>query len=152
MAAGDPVQPNQHVARYCKASQVDKGRATGTAFLLEGTHTELSVSWLECLHPHGNRAAQLRAVLAALRGSKFKPKANAFLAVLQVEQFIRPMEIGAALVRLAVRHDPVAGNDGHCGVYDMPSIDSPLAAAVGLELASRITEPIARVGDLDTAS
>ena len=137
MADGDPLPPNDHGVHYCKPSQVDKGQVLAPAFMLEGTHEELSLTWLECL---GNapRLDQLRAAREAMLSSLFRPKPNGWFATIQVQAITSLTSVAGQALDLRVTHCPVVGNDCHGGVYGLPSRDSELARAVGIELARRI--------------
>jgi len=139
MAEGELVPDAHHVVRYCKNTQVTNGVASGAAFQLEGTHQELSVNWLEHLHPAPDRVAQLRAARAAMEQT-LRLKDNGWFAVLAGGCITSLTELSGTALALLVRHHPEDGNDGHSAVHGLPEIGSSLATAVGLELASRVTE------------
>lgn len=148
MAAGDLLPAGEHVARYCKNTQVESGQASGAAFVLEGTHLELSATWIEHISAAGTRGEQLRAVVQALNASGFTTKKTGWLAVLRTDRISTLTELAGTALQLSVRHAPELGNPGHSGVYGLPPPNTPLAAAVGLELSRRVAEPATQVRSL----
>src|SRR6266404_8851131 len=125
MADGDLIPDEHHVARYCKNSQVPNGVVSGAAFQLEGTHAEVSVNWLEHLHPAPDRTAQLQAARNAMQ-TTLNLKPNGWFAVLSAERITSLGEIAGAALTLLVRHHPEPGNDGHCAIHGLPEIGSHL--------------------------
>jgi len=58
---GQPVPEADHVARYCRASSVENGEISATAFMLRQGEEYLSVNWLEELK-RPSRATQIRSL------------------------------------------------------------------------------------------
>jgi hypothetical protein len=46
---GDIIPDENHLARYCKTTQIDNGEIQASAFLLRNNEEGLSVNWLEFL-------------------------------------------------------------------------------------------------------
>ena len=147
MAAGDLVPIDQNVARYCRPTAIENDRALGAAFVLEGTHHELSVTWLEKLEPIPDRLLQIRAAATAITRSGFRMKRNGALAVLAVAAIVEDIDCGATLLHLQVLEFPELENPAHCGITNLPQQGSEFSTLVGLVLASRVAEPIYYVRD-----
>lgn len=145
MAEGDPLPPRDTAARYCKPSQVDDGEIIGPAFQLEGTHQELSMTWLEHLRGPPQLEQLREAKRAMSAGFTLKPKG--WLAVIRVESITSLTRVNDAELNLRVLHTP-DDNPAHCAVYGMPPGGSDLANAVSLDLAGRVEGPAVRVDHL----
>lgn len=128
-----------HVARYCKPSQIgSSGAIRGEAFGLRKEKNEeyLSCNWLEYLKKP-DRSAEIREVCRVLRNKKFTLKNNGRIAVLNVGEVIlhvkEILSIPLSILHMGGKEDP-----SYSGIYGLK--DETTAFAVQSEIASKITD------------
>lgn len=126
---GEPIPDSDHVARYCKASTVEHGEISATAFMLRETDEYLSVNWLEELR-RSDRASQIRN-LQELYASKLRVGTAAQIAILNVGIVRTKVERDSSDRRvLRVLHDPEPDDSSHSGIYDIPYDDEIVAELI----------------------
>lgn len=126
---GEPIPDSDHVARYCKASTVEHGEISATAFMLRETDEYLSVNWLEELR-RSDRASQIRN-LQELYASKLRVGTAAQIAILNVGIVRTKVERDSSDRRvLRVLHDPEPDDPSHSGIYDIPYDDEIVAELI----------------------
>jgi hypothetical protein len=133
---GQAIPDSDHVGRYCKASTVENGEISATAFMMRETEEYLSVNWLEELK-RPSRASQIRD-LQEVYNKKLKVGATARIAILNVGTLRSKVERESPDSRLLrVLHEPEEPDDpSHAGIYEIPHDDeiiSELIAQVVLE-------------------
>lgn len=122
MAEGDPIPPEDHVARYCKPSTVQDGVIGSTAFEIQPGDDHLSVNWLEhfVAGDFGERLERVRDAFAE-KGYALRP--NGRFAVLNVEALIEKVK----LRDVRVLHWPDGGDQSHSGIFNYSSDDLQVA-------------------------
>ena len=126
---GQAIPDSDHAARYCKASTVEHGEISATAFMLRETDEYLSVNWLEEL-TRSDRASQIRD-LQDLYGRKLQVGAAARIAILNVGIARTIVERDSPNGRvLRVLHDPESDDPSHSGIYDIPYDDEIVAELI----------------------
>jgi hypothetical protein len=127
---GQPIPEADHVARYCKASTVEAGEISATAFMLRQGEEYLSVNWLEELK-RPNRAAQI-ASLQEVYARKLRVAAGARIAILNVGVLRTNVERKSLDRRLLpVLHEPIIPDDpSHAGIYEIPYDDETIAELI----------------------
>lgn len=126
---GQAIPDSDHVARYCKASTVEHGEISATAFMLRETEEYLSVNWLEELR-RSNRASQIRD-LQELYARKLRVGAVARIAILNVGIVRTKVERDSLDRRvLRVLHDPEPDDPSHSGIYNIPHDDEIVAELI----------------------
>lgn len=131
---GDHLPPGDHIARHCKPSSVEtSGRINGTAFELrvrDGKEEQyLSVNWLEFCQLQ-NRKEQMEKIRNIyVSDKKFKLRAGARFAVLNVENVINKVEQDSIDNRtLSILHLPNPKEDlSHSGIYGYMASDKLIA-------------------------
>ena len=133
---GQAIPESDHVGRYCKASTVENGEISATAFMMRETEEYLSVNWLEELK-RPSRASQIRD-LQEVYNKKLKVGVTARIAILNVGTLRSKVQRESPDSRLLrVLHEPEEPDDpSHAGIYEIPHDDeiiSELIAQVVLE-------------------
>jgi len=133
---GQAIPDSDHVGRYCKASTVENGEISATAFMMRETEEYLSVNWLEELK-RPSRASQIRD-LQEVYNKKLKVGVTARIAILNVGTLRSKVQRESPDSRLLrVLHEPEEPDDpSHAGIYEIPHDDeiiSELIAQVVLE-------------------
>jgi hypothetical protein len=133
---GQAIPDSDHVGRYCKASTVENGEISATAFMMRETEEYLSVNWLEELK-RPSRASQIRD-LQKVYNNKLKVGATARIAILNVGTLRSKVQRESPDSRLLrVLHEPEEPDDpSHAGIYEIPhdnEIIAELIAQVVLE-------------------
>jgi hypothetical protein len=127
---GQAIPDSDHVGRYCKASTVENGEISATAFMMRETEEYLSVNWLEELKSP-SRASQIRD-LQELYTKKLKVGATARIAILNVGTLRSKVERESPDSRLLrVLHEPEEPDDpSHAGIYEIPHDDEIIAELI----------------------
>ena len=119
---GDLVPDLDHIAHYCGGANVyEDGTIDGVAFRLrrqtDGPEQYLSVNWLEHLHP-ADRERQLANLRLIFSSKGWTLSASSRFAVHQVRALIDYVQSNSPDHRLlSVRHEPLANDASHCGIY-----------------------------------
>ena len=126
---GQAIPVSDHVARYCKASTVEHGEISATAFMLRETDEYLSVNWLEELR-RSDRASQIRD-LQQLYARKLQVGAAARIAILNVGTLRTKVERDSPDRRvLRVLHEPQPDDPSHSGIYEIRHDDELVAELI----------------------
>lgn len=136
----EPIPPEHHISRWCKASQVDGKVVSPVAFQLEDRDTDnaLSVNWLEFLQ-QSDRSAEIAEIQCILSKKMKSVGKNSRIAVLNVGDSIRAVTDGlGGNLAISVLHNPARDKGGrwddpsHSSIYGLTRDDDALAAAVAL--------------------
>src|SRR5437867_12489750 len=128
---GQVIPEADHVARYCRASSVENGEISATAFMLRQGEEYLSVNWLEQLK-RPSRATEIRG-LQELYTRKFnRVGAGARIAILNVGALRTNVERKSSDRRLLpILHEPIIPDEpSHAGIYDIPYDDETIAELI----------------------
>jgi hypothetical protein len=127
---GQAIPDSDHVGRYCKASTVENGEISATAFMMRETEEYLSVNWLEELK-RPSRASQIRD-LQKVYNKKLKVGATARIAILNVGTLRSKVQRESPDSRLLrVLHEPEEPDDpSHAGIYEIPHDDEIIAELI----------------------
>jgi hypothetical protein len=127
---GQTIPDSDHVGRYCKASTVENGEISATAFMMRETEEYLSVNWLEELK-RPSRASQIRD-LQEVYNKKLKVGATARIAILNVGTLRSKVQRESPDSRLLrVLHEPEEPDDpSHAGIYEIPHDDEIIAELI----------------------
>jgi hypothetical protein len=127
---GQAIPDSDHVGRYCKASTVENGEISATAFMMRETEEYLSVNWLEELK-RPSRASQIRD-LQEVYNKKLKVGATARIAILNVGTLRSKVQRESPDSRLLrVLHEPEEPDDpSHAGIYEIPHDDEIIAELI----------------------
>jgi hypothetical protein len=127
---GQTIPDSDHVGRYCKASTVENGEISATAFMMRETEEYLSVNWLEELK-RPSRASQIRD-LQEVYNKKLKVGATARIAILNVGTLRSKVQRESPDSRLLrVLHEPEEpGDPSHAGIYEIPHDDEIIAELI----------------------
>jgi len=103
---GDKIPDQNHIARYCKSTQVSDGQILATAFMLRTGEERLSVNWLEFLNC-SSRESEITEI-RNIYSSKLNVGARAKIAVLNVGEVRQKVLTESPDGRnLEVIHDPL---------------------------------------------
>lgn len=132
---GDKIPDHNHIARFCKPTQVADGQIQPTAFMLRENEQSLSVNWLECLNcsSRERKIAELRNIYSA----KLNVGLRAKIAILNVGE-VREKVLTESPDRrnIDILHDPIIDdpsqiNDpSHSGVYNLKQDDELIAELI----------------------
>jgi hypothetical protein len=127
---GQVIPDSDHVGRYCKASTVENGEISATAFMMRETEEYLSVNWLEELK-RPSRASQIRD-LQEVYNKKLKVGARARIAILNVGTLRSKVQRESPDSRLLrVLHEPDEPDDpSHAGIYEILHDDEMIAELI----------------------
>ena len=132
---GDKIPDQNHIARYCKPTQVSDGQIQATAFMLRTGEESLSVNWLEFLNCSSRESeiTEIRNIYSA----KLNVGARAKIAVLNVGEVRQKVHTESPDGRnLEVIHgplpDPLIDDPSHSGIYNLKQ-DGELIAELILE-------------------
>jgi hypothetical protein len=127
---GQAIPDSDHVGWYCKASTVENGEISATAFMMRETEEYLSVNWLEELK-RPSRASQIRD-LQEVYNKKLKVGATARIAILNVGTLRSKVQRESPDSRLLrVLHEPEEPDDpSHAGIYEIPHDDEIIAELI----------------------
>jgi hypothetical protein len=127
---GQAIPDSDHVGRYCKASTVENGEISATAFMMRETEEYLSVNWLEELK-RPSRTSQIRD-LQEVYNKKLKVGATARIAILNVGTLRSKVQRESPDSRLLrVLHEPEEPDDpSHAGIYEIPHDDEIIAELI----------------------
>ena len=127
---GQAIPDSDHVGRYCKASTVENGEISATAFMMRETEEYLSVNWLEELK-RPSRASQIRD-LQEVYNKKLKVGARARIAILNVGTLRSKVQRESPDSRLLrVLHEPDEPDDpSHAGIYEILHDDEMIAELI----------------------
>jgi len=127
---GQAIPDSDHVGRYCKASTVENGEISATAFMMRETEEYLSVNWLEELK-RPSRASQIRD-LQEVYNKKLKVGVTARIAILNVGTLRSKVQRESPDSRLLrVLHEPEEPDDpSHAGIYEIPHDDEIIAELI----------------------
>ena len=128
---GDKIPDQNHIARYCKSTQVSDGQILATAFMLRTGEERLSVNWLEFLNC-SSRESEITEI-RNIYSSKLNVGARAKIAVLNVGEVRQKVLTESPDGRnLEVIHDPLIDDPSHSGIYNLKQ-DGELIAELILE-------------------
>ena len=128
---GDKIPDQNHIARYCKPTQVSDGQIQATAFMLRTGEESLSVNWLEFLNC-SSRESEITEI-RNLYSSKLSVGVRAKIAVLNVGEVRQKVLTESPDGRnLVVIHDPFIDDPSHSGIYNLKQ-DGELIAELILE-------------------
>lgn len=133
MAKGDPIEPENHVSRYCSPKRVENGVPLASAFEMSPGHDHLSINWLEYFEVD-NMESSIDAVRQAFVNKQFKLKEDGKFAVLNVGSAKESVRVGAEK-EIRILKWPNGGDDSHSGIFDYTSQDLQVA----VDLHSLIT-------------
>ena len=128
---GDKIPDQNHIARYCKPTQVSDGQIQATAFMLRTGEESLSVNWLEFLNCSSRESeiTEIRNIYSA----KLNVGARAKIAVLNVGEVLQKVHTESLDGRnLEVIHVPLIDDPSHSGIYNLKQ-DGELIAELILE-------------------
>lgn len=133
---GDKIPDQDHVARYCKPTQVSDGEIQATAFMVRSVDKHLSVNWLECFKcdSRENEIAELRKIYS----EKFKNiRPSAKIAILNVGEVCeKVLKESSDRRRIEILHDPTpptpfhTGDPSHSGIYNLRNDDEFIAELI----------------------
>ena len=116
---GDEIPDQDHIARYCRATQAPGGEIQATAFFLREGEESLSVNWMEFLSCPNRESeiAQLRNIYFAKLN---RVAAGAKIAVLKVGETRQKVLMESQDRRnLKVLHNPEVNDPSHTGIYNL---------------------------------
>lgn len=128
------VPDSNHVARYCPPARIDHGELLASAFLLrrEKNEKNLSVNWLEALHP-SDKAKQIRLLQEVFGRKLNRIAAGAEFATLNVGELCSHVAEGCPeCPRLEVLQVPEPDDPSHAGIFGIER-DDQLVAELLLE-------------------
>lgn len=126
---GDKIPDHDHVARYCKPTQISSGQIEATAFMLRRDEESLSVNWLEFLRlsSRDEEITSLRRIYSA----KLSVGACAKIAVLNVGEVRNKVLTESPDKRnLEILHDPLGNDPSHSGIYNFRNDDELIAELI----------------------
>lgn len=128
---GDRITDNNHIARYCRPSQIDNGKIQASAFFLREDEDGLSVNWLDFLNCT-DRDSEVCA-LKLIYSNKFSVGKTAKIAIIQVGQMCNKVRMESHDRRnLSVVHAPSFDDESHSEIYNLRP-DNELIAELILE-------------------
>ncbi len=133
---GDKIPDQNHIARYCKPTQVSDGQIQATAFMLRKDEKSLSVNWLEFLNC-SSRECEITEI-RNIYSSKLSVGASAKIAVLNVGEVRKKVLTESPDRRnIEVLHDPITDehnplhNDlSHSEIYNLKQDDELIAELI----------------------
>lgn len=134
---GDKIPDQNHIARYCKSTQVSDGQILATAFMLRAGEESLSVDWLEFLNC-SSRESEITKI-RNIYSTRFRSVgASAKIAVLNVGEVRQKVLTESPDGRnLEVIHDPLIDDPSHSGIYNLKQ-DGELIAELILETVREV--------------
>ena len=126
---GDKIPDQNHIARYCKPTQVSDGQIQATAFMLRAGEESLSVNWLEFLNCSSRESeiTEIRNIYSA----KLNVGARAKIAVLNVGEVRQKVHTESPDGRnLEVIHVPLIDDPSHSGIYNLKQDDELVAELI----------------------
>lgn len=126
---GDKIPDQNHIARYCKPTQVSDGRIQATAFMLRVGEESLSVNWLEFLNC-SSRESEITEV-RKIYSKKLNIGLHAKIAILNVGEVRQKVLTESPDGRnLEVIHDPLIDDPSHSGIYNLKQDDELIAELI----------------------
>ena len=126
---GDKIPDQNHIARYCKPTQVSDGQIQATAFMLRTGEESLSVNWLEFLNC-SSRESEITEI-RNLYSSKLSGGVRAKISVLNVGEVRQKVLTESPDGRnLEVIHDPLIDDPSHSGIYNLKQDDELIAELI----------------------
>ena len=126
---GDKIPDKNHIARYCKPTQVADGQIQATAFMLRTDEESLSVNWLEFLNCSSRESeiTEIRNIYSA----KLNVGMRARIAILNIGE-VRKKVLAESTDRrnLEVLHDPISDDPSHSGIYNLKQDDELIAELI----------------------
>lgn len=128
---GDKIPDQNHIARYCKSTQVSDGQIQATAFMLRTGEESLSVNWLEFLNCSSRESeiTEIRNIYSA----KLNVGVHARIAILNIGE-VRKKVLAESPDRrnLEVLHDPAPemNDPSHSGIYNLKQDDELIAELI----------------------
>jgi len=126
---GDKIPDQNHIARYCKPTQVSDGQIQATAFMLRIGEESLSVNWLEFLNclSRESEITEIRNIYSA----KLSVGVHAKIAVLNVGEVCKKVLTESQDKRnLEVIHNPEKDDPSHSGIYNLKQDDELIAELI----------------------
>ncbi|MBE7445517.1 MAG: hypothetical protein HS132_09815 [Planctomycetia bacterium] len=125
----DKIPDQNHIARYCKPTQVSDGRIQATAFMLRVGEESLSVNWLEFLNC-SSRESEITEV-RKIYSKKLNIGLHAKIAILNVGEVRQKVLTESPDGRnLEVIHDPLIDDPSHSGIYNLKQDDELIAELI----------------------
>ncbi len=123
---GDKIPDQNHIARYCKPTQVSDGQIQATAFMLRTGEESLSVNWLEFLNCSCRESEIVE--IQNIYSTKLSVGARAKIAVLNIGE-VRKKVLKESPDRrnLEVLHNPENDDSSHSGIYNLKQDDELIA-------------------------
>src|SRR3990167_699810 len=126
---GDKIPDQNHIARYCKPTQVSDGQIQATAFMLRTGEESLSVNWLEFLNC-SSRESEITEI-RNLYSSKLSVGASAKIAVLNVGEVRQKVLTESPDGRnLVIIHYPLIDDPSHSGIDNLKQNDELIAELI----------------------
>lgn len=128
---GDKIPDQNHIARYCKSTQVSDGQIQATAFMLRTGEESLSVNWLEFLNcsNRGSEIIEIRKIYS----KKLSVGLHAKIAVLNVGEVRKKvLEESPDRRKLEVLHDPAPemNDPSRSRIYNLKQDDELIAELI----------------------
>lgn len=125
----DPMPDQDHVARFCRPSQVDNEQIQASAFMLRKNEETLSVNWLESLSCP-NRESEVTEI-QTIYSKTFTVGARARIAILNVGEVREKVLTESQDNRdLKALHDPLENDPSHSGIYNLKQDDELIAELI----------------------
>lgn len=138
-----------HIVRYARPKQVDRGTVDGTAFILRENEPGLSVNWLEVFGTNSDHNAQLQEVRRLFR---LTLSVNGRFAKLNVGQTQQLVSAGAKEAGISLALDVVSvpspqthefeKDPSHAEIIGVPARDSDEAIVIGDLISECVLYPL----------
>lgn len=146
----DPIPPEHHVSRWCKAAHCDQGVIAPSAFMLEKNDTDdaLSVNWLEYLNCP-DRSSEITEIQQLLSKKMKSVNKNSRIAVLNVGQALTAVneclngQLPATVLHNPDKEEGKWEDPSHSSIYGLPRNGLDLVAATALRDAIKELHPAA---------
>ena len=146
----NPPFPNDnHVVRYVRLRQLDRGAVDGSAFVLRENERGLSVNWLQAFGNNNDHDFQLQQVRRLFR---LKLSTSGRFARLHVGETKRLISEGAEEAGISIvldvvkapspRTDEFEADPSHAEITGVPPCDSDEALVIGDLISECVTYPL----------
>jgi hypothetical protein len=126
----DRIPGQNHIARYCKPTQVQDEQVAATAFMLRKGEKCLSVNWLEFLN-RPNRENELTELRRIYSAKPLQVGAKGKIAILNVGEVCEKVRKESPDSRnLDILHDPEPNDPSHSGIYNLREDDELIAELI----------------------
>lgn len=133
MDGGDELDPDHHVSRYCKPSQVENGMPGVSAFEMPPGDPHLSVNWLE-FYQSNHKDECIPEIRQEYLNNNYTLRANGRFAVLNVGESIDKNRL-SDVPDIQILYWPENGYQSHSGIFGY----TPEDFQVALDLVSLVT-------------